>query len=294
MLELDRISRRYGNNTALDELSFDVSAGEVVGFLGPNGAGKTTAMRAVLGIVRPDSGELRWRGQKIDLSSRLQFGYMPEERGLYSTMVIIEQLIFLGRLHGLTREQSRQAAYHWLDVLGISDRAEHRLDGLSLGNQQRVQLAAALLHSPSLLVLDEPFSGLDPTGIEALSGVLTDQARNGTAVVFSSHQLDLVEDLCQRVVIINKGRTIVTGRVQELTEVTEVLVVRVEGGETGWADELEGVSILEPSPTGVRLRLHEHMTSDMVLDRARQAGMVTHLSFERRRLSEVFRRAVAS
>ncbi len=293
MLELDHITRHYGKNTALDELTFNVGEGEVVGFLGPNGAGKTTAMRAVLGIVRPDSGELRWRGQRIGLDSRLRFGYMPEERGLYSTMVIVEQLIFLGRLHGMSRDAARTSAEQWMDVLGIAHRAEQRLDGLSLGNQQRVQLAAALLHSPDLLVLDEPFSGLDPTGIEALGEVLIEQAQRGVAVVFSSHQLDLVEGLCSRVVIINKGRTITTGTVQELTETSEMLLVRVDGIDDGWARNLNGVTVLDTTPVGVRVRLSEGVTSQVVLDAARKAGTVTHFSFERRRLSEVFRQAVA-
>lgn len=294
MLELERLSRRYGNNVALDNLSFSVSPGDVVGFLGPNGAGKTTAMRAILGIVRPDSGRVRWNGQLVDLSARLRFGYIPEERGLYPTMKLHEQLAFLGRLHGMTKVVARQKAEHWLSALGLADRLNDRLDGLSLGNQQRVQLAAALLHDPEVLILDEPFSGLDPVGIGALSDVLTEQARNGVAVVFSSHQLDLVEGLCRRVVIIDKGRKVLEGEVDSLTTASHVLTVRVkDDNENLWASHAQDVEVLASDVHGVRLRLGVDASPSQILDLARAAGEVVHFSFERKRLSEVFREAVA-
>lgn len=292
MLELSGLSRRYGNKAALDNLSFTVKPGEVVGFLGPNGAGKTTAMRAVLGIVRPDSGESRWKGEVINLEHRLRFGYIPEERGLYPTMKLWEQLAFLGRLHGMDSRMAREQAVHWLNRLGLGDRVEDRLDALSLGNQQRVQLAAALLHDPELLILDEPFSGLDPVGIEALSDVLKEQAERGVAVVFSSHQLDLVEGLCERVVIINRGRKLLEGNVRDLTTATRVLVVRVGHSDNQWASSIPGVEMLSMDEDGVRLQLSESTRSSDVLDAARRAGDVSHFTFERKRLSEVFRDAV--
>lgn len=295
MLELEMLSRRYGTNVALDELSFAVRPGDVVGFLGPNGAGKTTAMRAILGIVRPDTGSVRWNGKLVDLSARLRFGYIPEERGLYPTMKLWEQLTFLGRLHGMTREVAKKKAIHWLTVLGLADRVEDRLDGLSLGNQQRVQLAAALLHDPEVLILDEPFSGLDPVGIEALSNVLTEQANNGVAVVFSSHQLDLVEGLCERVVIIDKGRKVLEGNVETLTTASHVLSVCVGDDPANvWATNIDDVEILRSDIHGVRLRLGASISPTQVLDLARVAGNVVHFSFERKRLSEIFREAVVA
>ncbi len=295
MLELDRLSRTYGSTVALDELSFTVAPGEVVGFLGPNGAGKTTAMRAVLGIVHPDSGDLRWQGKPLDLETRLRFGYMPEERGLYPTMKILEQLTFLGKLHGMRASDASTSALHWLGVLGVGDRGNMRVDSLSMGNQQRVQLAAALVHSPELLVLDEPFSGLDPTGIEALSAVLKQRAAEGTAVVFSSHQLDLVENLCERVVIVNKGRRVTEGFVEELTVSNDVLSVSVEGDPEGnWAAGLSGVEQQGVERGAVRLRLLDGTSSRNVLDAAQHGGTVRHFSYERKRLSEVFREAVAT
>ena len=293
MLELHQLSRRYGTNVALADLSFAVHPGDVVGFLGPNGAGKTTAMRAILGIVRPDSGSVRWNGALVDLPARLRFGYIPEERGLYPTMSVIEQLVFLGRLHGMDKKTAKTKATHWLTQLGLGERLRDRLDALSLGNQQRVQLAAALLHDPELLVLDEPFSGLDPVGIEALSNVLTEQARNGAAVVFSSHQLDLVEGLCERVVIVDKGRKVLEGNVEELTTASRVLTVKVQGSATrAWAQQVPNVEFLSDDVHGVRLRLLDGASPSDVLDAARSAGEVVHFSFERKRLSEIFRDAV--
>jgi ABC-2 type transport system ATP-binding protein len=244
--------------------------------------------------VRPDSGEVRWNGKLVDLSARLQFGYIPEERGLYPTMTLIDQLTFLGRLHGMTRDIAKQRAEHWLSALGLADRLRDRLDALSLGNQQRVQLAAALLHEPQLLVLDEPFSGLDPVGIAALSDVLTEQARNGVAVVFSSHQLDLVEGLCERVVIIDRGRKVLEGDVESLTTASHVLTVRVQDDTTNaWAAQLPDVELLSSDIHGARLRLNEGVSTSHILDAARAAGDVVHFTFERKRLSEIFREALA-
>jgi ABC-2 type transport system ATP-binding protein len=294
LLEFDHLYRRYGEVVALDGLTFSVPPGQVFGFLGPNGAGKTTAMRVVFGITRPERGEVRYQGRPIGLEERLRFGYMPEERGLYPSMRAHDQLVYLARLHGLSPAAATRAATHWLDVLGLVDRRDSRVDALSLGNQQRVQLAAALLHDPEVLVLDEPFSGLDPAGIDAMADVLRQRARDGAVVLFSSHQLDLVEHLCESVAIVNRGQVVVTGRVADITTSARRLLVAVEGDSDGrWAKDLPGVEILEANGGYVRLALAGDADPQMVLDAARRAGAVTHFSFERRQLSEVFRQAVA-
>ena len=196
LLELRGLVKRYGQVVALDDLSFTVPAGQMFGFVGTNGAGKTTAMRIVLGVLEPDAGEVRWQGHLTGADDRRRFGYMPEERGLYPKMRVVDQLVYLARLRGVERAEAEAAARGWLDVLGLLTRAGDRVESLSLGNQQRVQLAAALVHDPELLVLDEPFSGLDPVGVDALATVLRSRVDEGAAVVFSSHQLDLVERLC--------------------------------------------------------------------------------------------------
>jgi len=281
--------------TALDGLSFEVAAGQVVGFLGPNGAGKTTTMRAVFGLTDLDAGTVRWKGAPIGQAERRRFGYMPEERGLYPGMLVGEQLEYLGRLHGLSATEAAAATDAWLERLDIADRRDSKVETLSHGNQQRVQLTAALVHNPELLVLDEPLSGLDPTGIDAIGQVLVDQARAGCCVLFSSHQLDQVEDLCEQVTIIDHGRLVVSGTVDELaTSGARRLVVRVDGDRTAeWALPLPGVTVSEMGGGAVRLVLDSSVDSDAVLRAAMRAGRVTQFSFERRRLSEVFREALA-
>ena len=295
LLEIDGLTRRYGSIVALDGLSFSVQAGQVVGFLGPNGAGKTTTMRAVFGLTDLDSGEVRWNGTKVDQPARRRFGYMPEERGLYPGMLVGDQVEYIGRLHGLSVADARAATKVWLERLGVADRASSKVDVLSHGNQQRVQLAAALVHEPELIVLDEPLSGLDPVGIDDIGAVLVERANAGCCVVFSSHQLDLVEDLCESVTIIDHGRLVTSGRVDDLaTSGARRLVVRVEGDrDAAWAKKLAGVVVSEINGGEARLVLDESIDSDVVLRAAMAAGRVTEFSFARRRLSEVFREALA-
>lgn len=292
MLELDGLTRRFGSITALDHLSFSVPAGEVVGFLGANGAGKTTTMRAIFGLVDLDEGTVRWNGKPVDTR---RFGYMPEERGLYPGMQVGEQLEYFGRLHGMTEHDARAAAAMWLDRLGVADRAGTKVEALSHGNQQRVQLAAALVHAPEMLILDEPLSGLDPPAIDAVGEVLVDRARAGCSVLLSSHQLDMVEDLCERVTIIDHGRLVVSGSVDDLTTSGQRrLVVRVEEDRDGaWARDIDGVEISELDRGAVRLLLDETVDTQKLLDAAMRAGRVTEFTLARRRLSEVFREAMA-
>ena len=211
MLEFDGAVKRFDSLTALDGCTFQARPGRLTGFLGPNGAGKTTAMRAVFGLLRLDAGQVRWRGSPIVEADRARFGYMPEERGLYPRMRVREQLVYLGRLCGRTSLQVGRVTDAWLERLGVAGRANARVDELSHGNQQRVQLVAALVNEPDLLVLDEPFAGLDPIAMTAMAGLLQELAATGVTVLFSSHQLDLVEDLCEDVVIIDHGRVVLAG-----------------------------------------------------------------------------------
>jgi ABC-2 type transport system ATP-binding protein len=293
-LELEGLRRTFGSLVALDDLTFTVPSGQVVGFLGPNGAGKTTTMRAIFGLIDLDAGVVRWNGTPVGPAQWQRFGYMPEERGLYPGMLVGEQVEYLGRLHGMSPNDAASATRAWLERLEIADRATSKVEALSHGNQQRVQLAAALIHEPELLVLDEPLSGLDPTGIDAIGHVLVDQARAGCCVLFSSHQLDLVEDLCEQVTIIDHGRLVVSGTVDDLASSgARRLVVRIEGERTAdWSRGLKGVSVSEVAAGEVRLVLDDVVDSDVVLRAAMAAGRVTEFTFARRRLSEVFREAV--
>jgi ABC-2 type transport system ATP-binding protein len=297
MLEVADLARRYGDVVALDGLSFAVEPGQLFGFVGPNGAGKTTTMRIILGVLEPDAGSVRWRGAPVDLGTRARFGYMPEERGLYPKMRVRDQLAYFASLHGLSRADALAATDGWLERLGIADRGRDRVEALSLGNQQRVQLGAALVHDPELLVLDEPFSGLDPVGVDVLSGVLRELADGGVPVLFSSHQLELVERLCESVAIVNDGRLVAAGKVDDLRSAgAAALTVRVAvaGGGEDWLAAVPGASVVDRGPDGVLVALQDGAGPEAVLDAARATGTVTHFAVERPTLSELFRKAVAA
>ena len=293
MLELDGLVRTFGEVVALDDLSFEVSPGELCGFLGPNGSGKTTAMRCVVGVTGPDAGSVRWQGRPLDLEARRRTGYMPEERGLYPRMRIHEQLTYLARLHGMTAADAAASAGRWIERLGLADRRDDAVEQLSLGNQQRVQLAAALVHDPVLLVLDEPFSGLDPIAVDVMSDVLRERADAGVAVVFSSHQLDLVEDLCRTVAVISAGRLVLRGAVADLKRSGERrLRLAVEGG-TSWTAELPaGASVTGERHGEVSLALARELDPGVVIDLARRSGRLLAVRLDEPRLSELFRDAV--
>jgi ABC-2 type transport system ATP-binding protein len=295
MLELTGLRRTFGDIVALDDVSFTVPEGRIVGFVGPNGAGKTTAMRIALGVLTPDAGHVRWRGQPVDARVRRRFGYMPEERGLYPKMRVLDQLVHLARLHGVSRADAHLRAGETLEGLGVGGRERDRVEALSLGNQQRVQLAAALVHEPDLLVLDEPFSGLDPVGVDVLSGMLRRQASNhGVPVVFSSHQLDLVERLCDEVVLIDDGRIVAQGTIHELRAKRErrLFLVKVRGSEDGWHSTIPGVVLVDTTPDGEVLELAGGVDEQRVLDLARASGDVVRFGPMHPSLAELFREVV--
>jgi ABC-2 type transport system ATP-binding protein len=296
MLELDDLHRRFGGVQALDGMTFRVPPRTMFGFLGPNGAGKTTAMRAILGVTSLDAGSIRFDGAPVDDRARRRFGYMPEERGLYPSMRVLDQLQYFGRLHDMDASAARRAGEQLCRRLGLGERLDSKVEELSLGNQQRVQLAAALVHDPDLLVLDEPFSGLDPVGVDDLSATLVERAAAGATIVFSSHQLNLVEHLCEEVAIVDHGRLVASGAVSELARGGSTrLVARVAGDiEARWAQALpDGVRRLSVDDDGTAtVELREARDSDAVLDAARAAGRVELFGAARRRLSEFFREAV--
>jgi ABC-2 type transport system ATP-binding protein len=298
-LELDGLRRRYGTVTALDGLTFGVPAGEVFGFLGPNGAGKTTTMRAIFGVTTLDGGAIRWQGQPVDEAARRALGYMPEERGLYPAMELADQVEYFATLHGMDARAAATAAAYWIERLGLGGREKTRVDALSHGNQQRAQLAVALVHEPALLVLDEPFSGLDPGGIDDMSEVLAEQAAAGVTVLFSSHQLDLVEGICEAVAIIHHGRLVVTGSVADLRRGDRPrLAVRVSGDRTAaWADQLPAargtVQTVRADGTA-EITIASAADSQPILDLARASGPVEHFAYEDMSLSEVFRQATGA
>jgi ABC-2 type transport system ATP-binding protein len=227
MLVVDRISRSFGSVTAVSDVSFTVARGAVFGLLGPNGAGKTTTMRTILGIYVPDRGSVSWDDKPIDLTVRRRFGYLPEERGLYGKMKVEDQVVYFGRLHGLASAEAKRRTATWLERLDIARYARRACGELSKGNQQKVQLACAVLHEPEVLVLDEPFSGLDPVNAETILACIRSLADNGTTLVLSSHQMFQIEDACGTFCIVDGGRVRANGTLAELREDFPARTLRV-------------------------------------------------------------------
>jgi ABC-2 type transport system ATP-binding protein len=291
LLEFVDLQKRFDDIVALDGLSFNVQPGRILGFLGPNGAGKTTAMRCVFGLIRPDAGHVAWNRKPIDETTRLEFGYMPEERGLYSKMRAGEQIAYFARLSGLPRREAAHAAGKWLGEFNLADRADAKVEELSHGNQQRVQLACALVHDPVVAVLDEPFAGLDPIGIETMADALRRLAERGMAILFSSHQLDLVADVCQDVVIIDHGRSVLSGEVTELRRSSPVRFLEVDVNGLPWTAAGGEISV---SAGNGRHRYVLDRSAELgpILDRAKMDGEVTRFSFEPPNLTDLFKEAV--
>ncbi len=293
VLEIDGVSKRYGDLAALENLTFDVRAGELFGFVGRNGAGKTTTMRIVLGVLSADAGAVRWGGVPLDFAIRRRIGYMPEERGLYPKMRLMEQLIYLGELHGMAGANARRAATDWLERFGLADRRDDELQALSHGNQQRMQLAVALVCAPEVLVLDEPFSGLDPVALDVMTGVLRERADAGVAVVFSSHELDLVERICDRVGIIDHGRLVACGTVDDLRrEGPRRLWVDAPSSPAGWLERLPGAAVVRVDGTRVLLELGDGADDQAILRAALETGPVQEFRRAAPSLVEVFRDVV--
>lgn len=284
MLRLSGINKSYGAWQVLHDVSFKVAPGELYGYVGGNGAGKTTSMRIMLGISEADSGTVTLHGEPIGDRVRSRIGYMPEERGLYPKMTLIDQLTYFGVIHGITARSSRAAADYWLHRLGLSDRSESLLESLSLGNQQRVQLAAALIHEPAALILDEPFSGLDPSAVTVIADILREEAARGIPVVFSSHQLELVEKLCDRIGILRDGRIVAQGTYEELgSMVGRQYVIGTPVSRDVWLPQLQQVlgckgehlSIVAKKENNTRLKVPDHIDEQIIIDIIRDNGDLT-------------------
>ena len=293
MLEVKKINRSFDGRRVLTDVSFTVEGGRLTGFVGRNGAGKTTTMRIMLGVLTADSGEVRLNGAEITEADRRRFGYMPEERGLYPKMPIGEQLIYLARLHGLTPAAARSNTNDLLEKLGLADRIGDRVETLSLGNQQRAQVAAALVHDPEALILDEPFSGLDPLAVEVVLGVLSERAAAGIPVLFSSHQLDIVERLCDDLVIIADGSIRASGDRDELREQYSGNTFQVTfGADAGWLRDQPGIAVREFDGPNALFDAETPEAAQSVLHRAIELGPVFSFTPHRPRLAEIFKEVI--
>lgn len=296
MLGIENVNKQFGDKVVLRDLSFGVHPGELFGFCGANGSGKTTTMRIILGLLRADSGQVTWNGAPLDVDVRAAIGYMPEERGLYPKMRPAEQLAYFAELHGVPPADAQRSAAYWMERLGVKHEPKDTLERLSLGNQQKVQMAAALVHDPKILVLDEPFSGLDPVAVDSLLDALQEKARAGVPVILSSHQLDLVERLCDSVGIISGGHMVAVGSVESLraAQARKELVVSVAGAEAGWTRRLPHVtSVTERGTTAIVVPTSPERSND-ILQAAAAIGPVERFGWKAPTLTEIFREAVAA
>ncbi|GIE84162.1 ABC transporter ATP-binding protein [Actinoplanes regularis] len=293
VLTVDAVDRSFGDRQVLKDVSFTVSTGRLTGFVGANGAGKTTTMRIILGVLAADSGTVTWRGEPLDQEIRHRFGYMPEERGLYPKMTVLEQVVYLGRLHGLGAAEARRRTMALLERLELAERADDHVQKLSLGNQQRAQIAAALVHDPELLVLDEPFSGLDPLAVDNVVSVLRERAAGGAAVLFSSHQLDVVERLCDDLVIIADGAIRAAGDRATLRDQYTLPRYAIEvGTDAGWLRDQDGVTLIDLDGRHAVFDLDPGADDQRVLHAALDRGPVHAFGPVRPSLAEIFREVI--
>ena len=293
MLDIKGVNKHYGARQVLTDVSFSVGSGRMTGFVGANGAGKTTSMRIILGVLSADSGTVLLDGEPLTASDRRRFGYMPEERGLYPKMKVAEQLVYLARLHGLTPAGARRNTADLLERLGIDERAGDPVESLSLGNQQRAQIAAALVHDPEFLVLDEPFSGLDPIAVEIVQGVLKDHAAGGAPVLFSSHQLDIVERLCDDLVIIAEGEIRANGPRDQLRDQFSSPRFEIQcEGDAGWIREVPGISVIDFDGGNAVFEAETDAASQAVLQQAMSRGAVQSFSQQRPSLATIFKEVI--
>jgi ABC-2 type transport system ATP-binding protein len=294
MLAVDRVRRSFGSVPAVSDVSFRVEPGAVFGLLGPNGAGKTTTMRMILGIYAPDAGSISWRGQPVDLRVRRTFGYLPEERGLYGKMTVLDQIVYFGKLHGISSALAAERARRWMDLLGVSQYAKRACNELSKGNQQKVQMASAVIHAPELLVLDEPFSGLDPMNAQMMLDCIKLLAAEGTSIILSSHQMFQIEDACRSFCIVGAGRVRAAGTLAELRGGFPTRVVRVSPDlpEIRAAFAAHGAAAPAASPAGLEYEFPATTDFSALLRDAVAAGPVE--SFERREpsLGQIYARAL--
>ena len=297
-LAIDGLRKRFGPVQALDGVAFDVSPGEVFGFLGANGAGKTTTMRIVLGLMKADEGSVTWMGRPARSWERRTWGYMPEERGLYLRMPVIEQLVHFASLYGIPRRRARAEAMSWLRRFRIDEYADRRLETLSKGNQQKVQYVATILHDPDVILMDEPFVGLDPVNVALLKSAFLEMRDLGKTLVFSTHQLEQAEALCDSVAIIDHGRVVTAGSTREVRRSTGHRAVRLATGTPGspeWLTAMPGVRLTRDGNDYAELRVDAGIDPQDILRAAMAHGeVVLHFEVADPSLEDVFVEHVGS
>lgn len=288
-LTLNHVTKRFGSFTAVDQLSLEIDEGTMYGFLGANGAGKTTTFRMILGLLNTTEGQISWNGVPITYATSPEIGYLPEERGLYPKMKVLDQLVFLGQLRGMKKNDAKRAALHWLNRFEITHYTAKKVEELSKGNQQKIQVIAALMHNPRLLILDEPFSGLDPVNVEMLKKAIVDFRNEGATILFSSHRMDHVEELCEQLSIMHRGKQLVKGKLRDVKRSFGKQNVRIRSDyPLGDLQQLPGVLHADYTLDGALFQIEEEETAHRLLSAALENGPVRHFAIEEPSLQDIF------
>ena len=291
-LTVEHINKSFGQLHVINDLSMEVKEGSIFGFLGPNGAGKTTTMRMILDIIRPDSGSITWDGKDMREMPRHNLGYLPEERGLYPKVEVQDQLLFLARLNGLSKAAALEQLGEWLERFEIPQYRNMKVEELSKGNQQKIQFLATILHDPLILIMDEPFSGLDPVNANLLKEALLEMHRRGKTMIFSTHQLEQVEELCEDVLIIDQGRTIIQGSVREVKRQEGRNVARLKldnDPEALWLDTLEGVQVTKRRQDYIEMNIQSTLIPNLIVEEAlRHGGIISRFELTEPSLTDIF------
>lgn len=288
-LRLENVTKKFGSFTAVDRLSFTIPEREIFGFLGANGAGKTTTFRMILGLLDPTEGSITFHGKAINYATSSIVGYLPEERGLYPKLTVKDQLVYLARLRGMDKNKAVNALKEWLDRFKIPQYLNKKVEELSKGNQQKVQFIASILHQPALLILDEPFSGLDPLNVELLKEAVIDLKEKGTTIVFSSHRMEHVEEMCEHLCIMHQGKPIVHGSLKEIKRDfgKKNLIIHSDFP----LDELQhfsGVTKMKSTPEGVHLQIEGEYIAERILKQIVDKGFIRKFVLEEPSLNDIF------
>lgn len=288
-LQLENVTKRFGDFTAVDQLTLSVDEGTMYGFLGANGAGKTTTFRMILGLLNANEGKITWNGKRVSYATSAEIGYLPEERGLYPKMKVEEQLIFLAQLRGMSRTDAKLALATWLERMEIKHYANKKVEELSKGNQQKIQVIASLMHNPKLLILDEPFSGLDPVNVEMLKAAIIEFRNSGATIVFSSHRMDHVEELCEQLSIIHHGKQVVSGALRDVKRSFGKQNVRIHSDyDLSPLDSITGVTSVHKSIEGAVYQVESERIANELLTAALKSGPVRHFAIEEPSLQDIF------
>lgn len=293
VLQLERVTKQYGDKTAVNAISFEVAAGEIFGLLGANGAGKTTTMRMALGLIYPDAGQIRWKGQGHSKKLRQWMGYLPEERGLYPKVKVCDQLLYFAELRGIARRQAEQDLRDWLERFGVPEYYDKRVEELSKGNQQKIQFIAAVIHRPDILILDEAFSGLDPVNAELLKDTVKDLRKQGKSILFSSHRMDHVEELCENICILHKSNTVLQGSLKEIKSrfPKEKIILEAEQ-EVRNLERVPGVVEVRRDACRYEVRIERPQAAQEVLRAAMEQSAISRFQLVEPSLNDIFIRTV--